>query len=302
MIYNMNLGSRYEGETTPWIDEVINGRTFISRDDIGQKIKVIGLDRHDPYLLQKFGDGQVLPHSKRWVNNNHTLGSILIPSKPPKKAQEDQDETIVYITLDDTYKLLQYKSNYEILQTYGVKGKYVGCALVIPPNRMKENEANRLMELHVKNVEINRYQVIKIDLDPTNGILSNIQEDVNNKKLVSQLKGIDKKNPNGRKFKFYVFGDKMLTSVYFVSNDEEYKVIDCLTSHIKNRKIVKIKEGMSEEELKKLCYSSLVDEHVRGFTMVGKTDIPYEIWNYCKQLYVFRWDMEKKRLICMKSN
>lgn len=94
----------------------------------------------------------------------------------------------------------------------------------------------------------------------------------------------------------------MLTSVYFVSNDEEYKVIDCLTSHIKNRKIVKIKEGMNEEELKKLCYSSLVDEHVRGFTMVGKTDIPYEIWNYCKQLYVFRWDMEKKRLICMKSN
>lgn len=299
MIFNINLGTEYEGENTPWVEEIINGIPFFTRDDINQKIKVFGCDIDNPFTLRKFGNGQILPASK-WVNNNKTLSSTLRPIRNSKN-KDNSEEFIVYVTLDNTLKLLKYKSNFEILQTYGMKGVYVGCVLVIPPNKLKENSDNQLIQLYVKNLKTNRLQVINVTLEPTSATTMVSQADVSNSKLVHELFDIDKTNPNGRKFKFYIHGPKAITNTYFVSNKEEMKIAEELTKNVKNRKIISVK-GMDHDQMLKVCKEHLIDKHIRAFTMIGETDIPFDIWNQCRQIYVFRYIPKTKKMVCLKSN
>ena len=297
MIFNINLGEEYKGEETPWVEEICNGFPFFVRNDINQKIKVYG-DTNAPFTLGSWGDGQVLPPNTRWGNNNRTLSSTLVPIRDKKN---DLDDSIVYVTVDCTLKLLKYKSNVEILQTYSQKGCYVGCVLVIPPNKLKDKEYNKLIEIYVKNLKTNRLEVIRVSLDPTEARTKVEQEDVANSKLVRELFEIDKMNPNGKKFRYYLHGPKPITNTYFVSNKQEKKIAEDLTKNVKNRKIISI-ENLSHDEILKVCKEELIDNHIRGFTMIGNTDIPYDIWNQCKQIYVFRYIPRTKTMLCLKSS
>ena len=292
MIYNVNLGKKYDGVETPWIQEFNQFGSFITRDDINQMIKIPHLDDRDTFNLSKLGDGQILPVNSKWVNNGKNLSPSLISIR---KEGVEINEAIVYVTLDcSTYKLLKFKATQPVLITYHKDDEYVGCAIVA--DNAKVQTDTPIVEIWVKDLAENRYKIVSIYLhDSENSIATKIEDAPG--KEVKDLSKLD----DSRKRRFKVLTNKLITSTIFVDKDEDEKTMKKLTKTMKYANIINIK-NLKEKELADLCKKELKDKKVKCITLVNDTDVPYTLWNENRILFVFSYDTEKKRQSCRKSN
>lgn len=297
MIYNVNLGLTFGEEETPWVPEFNNYGSFITREDINQKIKIPHLDDRDTFNLAKLGDGQILPVNSKWVNNGKNMSPSLISIR---KEGVEIDESIVYVTLDKTLKLLKYKAHQQILNTYHSNGDkpYVGCAIVVDNTKNKiDTPIIEIWALQDNGKNPSRYKYIQVFLlDNENSVLTTIDDAPG-----EEVKDLIKLNKEKKNRRFKINTNRLVTSTYFVDNDKDEKEIEKQTKNMRFINIVNLK-GKSDDEIKSICKKELLDKKVKCFTLVNKADIPYELWNENRVLFVFRYDTAKKKQGCFKSN
>lgn len=296
LIFDVNLGKdSFVDNKGSWTKVEISDYLFFSREDINQKIRLGSKVEIGSSSLSFYKDGQILPFNVKWVNSYNNLNPMLFNVN---KKEEEYKEHIVYITMDNSLKLLRFKSFFSILQTYHKRDEYQGCAIIIPEKKLDHEKP--IFELTVKNLETNRYQYIKIYLTDDSEIKID-QQDVRSRKLVSELRKIDNRKSYVH-FKVKVPKKTFLTNTYFCKNQEDSEKIMELTEGIKNKNVIDLSRYHSEDEKTSAINDALLGSHTRAFTIVGDADVPYELWKENKQLYIFKYDIEEEALICLKSN
>lgn len=292
MIYNVNLGQKTESDKTLWEPVFNQFGSFIEREDINQMIKIPHLDDRDTFNLTELGNGQILPVNSKWVNNGKNMSPALINIRKDEVGKID--ESLVYITLNEnSLKLLKFKAHQDVLNTYH-GNDYVGCAVVVNNTKLDPNEP--IMEIWAKDVESKRYKYITVLLNDKENQCAYVEVDAAGGE-VRELKKLD----TARRRRFKIVSNKLLTSVFFVSNEKDEKKIKELTKNMKYVQIYNI-GGDSDEKLEMRCKNLLLGNKVKAFTLVNDASIPFDIWNKCRILFVMKYSTDKKEQICLKSN
>jgi len=291
MIYSINLGQK-ENEKILWEPVFNQFGSFIEREDINQMIKIPHLDDRDTFNLTELGNGQILPVNSKWVNNGKNMSPALINIRKDELGKID--ESVMYITMNEnSLKLLKFKAHQDVLNTYH-GSDYVGCAVVVNNNKLDPNEP--IMEIWAKDVKSKRYKYITIFLNDKENQSAYVEVDATGKE-VRELKKLD----TGKRRRFEIVSNKLLTSVFFVNNERDEKKIKELTKNMKYIQIYNI-AGDSEEKLETRCKNVLLANKVKAFTLVNDASIPFEIWNKCRILFVMKYSTDKKEQTCLKSN
>lgn len=258
------------------------------------------------FLKNTIGDGYPIPPNTRF----ETYTSTLAPFFANNKNQEESPE-IVYVTLDSSVKLIQYKSPYDIRYTYRGKpdkngiSSYQGCVCLVP--EIEDLKDAPIFELIVKNIEENKYHSIKVLLDIANSQIRINDYPVNNPTMIEVFKKIDadKKRP---RFKIQIRnGSPVITHTWIVDSEEKKHEIDELLKNslyhyvYKCRAYIMNTENMNEETIQYLFRRHVETTGDKVFTMVDNAKIPYPAWKENKQIYVFRYNTENGHLSCLKS-
>ena len=310
MIFNVNIGSTFNGPSgtdTPWkIDSSRRGNYFFERPDIKCRIQIPLFKEDSKFIATKIGDGYLTPPNTKF----ETYTSTLSPFFANNRTKEESPE-IVYVTLDSSVKLIQYKSPYDIRYTYrGRPGKngispYQGCVCLVPD--MIEYKDTPMFELIVKNLEENKYHSIKVLLDIEHSQIRVNDYPVNNQRMINVFDKIDqdKKRP---RFKIQIKnGSPVLTHMWVVDSDEKEDMVYELLEYslhpkvYENRTYVLNTQSMDEATITNLFKRHIDKTNDRCFTMVDDARIPYPLWKETKQLYVFRYNSENGFLSCLKS-
>lgn len=301
MIINFNFGTTFQTPSEisrEWKYEYDDKKalSFLSREDICQKIKLKNLNYLDKVSDACLRDAGMVPSNSHWDNNQKTMSPTLVMHR--KNAKFDKKELIIYITLDNSLKLLKYRSNNEIRHSY-TTNTLKGCAIICDENNFK-SENNRIITVFVKNMETKRFQVISIDYDKKTESVDFSQKDVSNKNVVHELREIDKNSPNGKKFRYYIHESKPITQTLIVKDDATKDSME-KDKKMKYKTIISM-QNKSEEDLIQTLKSEWKNNHIRAVTIIGSDiTIPYNVWIESKILFVFQFDTETHRNNCIKS-
>lgn len=303
MIITFNVGIKapqYNIETV----EKFNTR-FITFNDIRQKIRVADSNTSiAPRTIidtpQKNADYNAsvitMFDAVNWANSNINMNPCLYP------ATNGEDSVICYITLGNNYKLLNYTTGYEILQTYHMNEKYNGCVIVVNKTQLEEicEKRYNLISLFVYDKTQKRISKINCTIkykSDSEEYEPRIEGMPVPKDKYQTLKALNKKYTNDMKFK--ISSKRLLTATY-ICDSSKYDEVKAMTEKIKNASIIAIPDCLSDEEKKEIISQSL-SEKIRAFTLVG-VRVPFSILKELRMIYVFSYDTEKKIIRCIKSN
>jgi hypothetical protein len=304
MIYSVNIGKDLDHGNWEVITDKY-GSKFISNSLIHQRMRIdksidIGEDRKlVPGESTKDSEGLSIDvfdvdEGLKWMNNPRNMNPLLI-----KSEEEDFHEIIVYLTISNRYSLSRFYTPHRILQTYHLKYKFQGCAVVINRKDLKENP--EFINIKVFDNEEKKFKEIKISESQVEIF------DIKNPKVIANLK--EQRNKFSHKyygFKVIARPGDLLTSTYFVDT-EATPDITSISSQGKGTTIIQIDKTkyLKDKKYKNDCLTNLSKViktyKIRAVTVSGiKLDIKFI--RESKLLYVFEYEPEKNLLICKKSN
>ena len=308
MIYNVNLGDTFTGDiavNTDWSLELSKkGNYFFQRKDIHCRIQ---LPRLYHFEFKQVGDGWTVPEGRDFATYTNNLAPYF------RNVHDDEDKVyytdVVYVTLDHTVKLINYKTPYDIRYTFrGRPGKdriskYHGCVVAL-------HDAEELRDLPIFEMIIKipdgSFESVKVLLNTEDHQIVVNRYPIYKKKTIDVFKKIDKDRRLPR-FKIKVeHGLPYLTNIWVVDNIITEDIIEdllytFLPYGIAQRTYVLNTESMNEDTVR-----NVFKEHVNRtedvcFTMVNDATVPYDLWRETKQNYVFKYNTDSGKLTCMKS-
>ena len=291
------------------------GNAFIVNESISQKIRLGS--RVEP-KLEKIADSPravtyAIPENIFISNNNKNMNVSFMNywTKNEEEAEERHDDNIVYITIMNAdYKLINYDTKYNIVQTYKKKGLYNGLAIVVPEEPENEDEETKsrrtVFTMQAKDLKLNKFVTVSVDIE-ADGTVSTIQYPIEDRKLLNETRSNFKKLGDKTK-SFLVSIDKYPTSTFIVpsSKVEDIKKIG---EKIPNLNIIEVEENVftgklspkEKDKYKKLFTEKLVNNRIRAITTVGLR-IPHDFCKEYKILYLFNYDTKTDTIKCIKSN
>lgn len=310
MLYSVVLGNQ-EIIKNDWAlitDEF--GNTYISNDDIRQRIKLGNKvnPKLDLVYSSAFSCCYNMPENTIISNGNRNMNLSLINywSKDKNEMEKHVDDSILYITLmNENYKLICYNSEAgDIVQTFKKKDVYQGFAI-----RFKDtNMVNVSLSIEMKDIKMNRYVVIDIKIDEE-GKIDVQKTPIENKKEISKMKALLKKIGNKlAHFKIDFKDNNFITAVTLVHPDY-IEEMNQYTDGIKNAVLIEVDPIVFEKnapedlvkEYDRIFEEQIVTPKVKAITTVG-VKLPYEFCTKYKILYLFSFDVETKKLKCLRSN
>lgn len=212
-----------------------------------------------------------------------------------------ESPNILYITLyNSDYKLISYDdNNHDVIKTYRKSGYNQGCAILF--NNSKEDEL--LFTIYAKRAK----DFIKIEFhkDADNDLFTSILvlDGEDKKKIQNEYSKVSRKYVH---FKMDFPDGKLATATYIVDPDyaemakELIKDIPNACMIVTGTESFYIK-GKDKEKFNEIMTEQLKNARVKAITSIG-VDVPIE---FCKEfgiLYLFNYDLETKKLVCLKSN
>lgn len=316
-LFNTSIGKPQNNNSTSWshlVDERDNH--FISRDDILQRIRIdktVDIDTF-PQAGQLEAEWQDINSSRynilpktRWVNNNKNMNPLLLVDS---EAGSHGEQVVVYITVSmEKYKLVRYRTNHRILQTFHKKDEYQGAVVVFNTDDLKDSKG-AVAQLQLFNKKLKKYEQVNITINTESYELAVNSYVISDKKQIELLKDYEKKL-RGRivGFKIITKPNDLLTSLYITTKELRREVED-LTKDIKNAQIIEISDSFADgksasekdiESAKAYLKQRFAEKRIRALTCYG-INLPREIVRELRLLYVFKYNTEVKILSCKKSN
>lgn len=302
MLYSVTLGKTKANNN--WsLDKDNYGNSYIANSSIKQKIRFtkninpsISEARHgaDYYAYD-------IPKNIFFSNNNKNmnLNMINFNSKNENADTSHVDSSILYLTIScENYKMLEYKTNYDILQTYRSKDNYVGCAIVF--NEIEEH--NEIISFKARDKKTRKFVDITVTIEG-NDVVTAVNAKMNQQTIRKLISFEQKQRKFDIGFKISVPSGLMLTNTY-ITDEEHYQMLLDRTSHIKNARIIVLNDGDVEEitdEVHECFVQNILDENVRAITLCNVT-LPKDFCKLYRILYMFTYDEEKDLCKCIRSN
>lgn len=308
MLISMILGNDINGLNNEWnLTTDTYGITFIANESIRQRIR---LGKNVKKVLKKVCDenniaAYTLPTSTFLSNNNKNMNLSLMNfwSQDPEVKENHVDDSILYITfMNKDYKMIEYTTACEVLQTYRKKGEYQGLALVF------KHAEGVIFTMKAQNLNDKSFEDIVVSLDE-NGNMSVAYDTIEDKHEIGRL--VNKMKKFGPKVPHFVMDvDKFPTNTFII--DEKYvnDVADLLND-IPNAQIITLIGGsaafaddLTDEEkasVDALMKKHIVDERVRAVTTIG-VRLPKTFCKTYNILYLFNYDIENNKITCVRSN
>ena len=283
--------------------------SYIIHDSTHQKIRMGKTVKKKLEAGIDFEDGDVnittfeIPDNIFVSNNNKNMNVSIMNywTGDIKEREAYIAPNILYITLYNlNYKLISYDAhNHDVIKTYRKGGYNQGCAIVFN----NSNEKEVLFTIYAKKKE----DFIKIEIikDADNIVSSNeiYLSGEQKKRINDEYRKVTRKYVH---FRMEFPEGKLVTSTYFV--DPEYtEMAKELIKDISNSCMIITSsdsffvEGKDKKTFDQVMTEQLKNARVKAITSIG-VDVPYE---FCKEygiLYLFKYDLETKKLVCLKSN
>ena len=322
-LYNVIFGN-YNIAPDPWshiMDE--HGNHFITKEDIRQRMR---LDKsiqpvdypHEGELEPIWKSSniqcyQFLPNVK-WVNNNKNMNPLLLANKVEDGSTPDSDDEqiVVYVTVQANYHITRFTTKYKILQTYHKKDVLQGCAVVLTVGELKADDRHEIIQFSAyddKKKDFANFTVEAMSDDLTK--INTKRKSVTDPKLKARMQQqIDKYKNSYMGFKIRVHPGDSLTSLYIISDRLDPSVhekIDAIAETINGFFYFQVDMDSYEndEEYQKDFFAQLKNEieknRIRAVTLVG-VRLPLPIIKQMKLLYVFDYRPEQNLIVCKKAN
>lgn len=318
MLYNVILGD-HRNLPDRWQLIKEGDFYFYEKADLHQRIR-LSQDFGTPQDLQylwgtdtiqcyEFEEDPEHP-KKRWRNNTSNMNPIFRILDPKFKDQSEQ--IVVYVTVMKNYKIVDFRTDYQILSTYHKKGYYQGCALVLTRKQLERNKNRILLTLNVYDRKKDVAKEITVEFKDL--VDTHLQVKFTNIKEPATLEWIMNRIEHSKfageesllGFKCIVKPGSFLTSVYFVAENQ----LPYVEEHVRiyNKDIVPISDELlkNPEELLKVVRAHTEKNHtkVRAITQVG-IRLPLQVIKGAHIIYVFNMGAVEENLPyleCIKSN
>lgn len=314
LLYNVVLGN-LNVAPNPWefmIDP--NGNKFVAKDDIKQRIRVdksVSKEKcpdigplnamWESSNMQCF---ELLPNT-RWVNNNKNMNPMLLEDK---KETNGEDRTIVvYLTVASNYCITHFSTPHNIMQTYHKANVMQGCVVVLRESDLQKSLD--IIKIKMYDIKKDKYTLVTIRVLEQDIVkMEIVRKKITDKEELASAK----KLMNTYKGKYLGFkilpkqGGELITSLYIVDVDHYEELLEKVKKDIRNPQIVSVDPSYMDDDayIENYVIPELRD-HIdsyrnRSITQVG-VKLPLDVIRRLKLLYVFDFDMEKKRMLCKKS-
>ena len=319
MLYNVIIGNNQK-VNKDWRVLEENGSYFYDKPDLRQRIRIdqsldhtlTQLYRTDNVQCYDFGEG------KRWRSNTSNFNPALRPLVANKANKDTSEQIIIYVTMMNNYQMVDFETDYSIMNTYHKKKEWQGCVLVMTAQEVETLKKRQVLRIFAYNKK--KEQPVTIELSfgkyseetmEAKGITSDIDishlgmhiksiKDKDEKERV--LKMVEKYKDSYLGFKCIIHPNVLVTSTYFVS--KKYEEMMNKIVKFKNRQIVVVDDETlkDKEKLSDLVARTCAPRKIRAITVVG-LHIPLDVISENRLLYVFTYcDGVHKGLSCIKSN
>lgn len=308
MLISMILGNNIDGLNNDWnLTTDTYGNTFIVNDSIRQRIR---LGKNVKKVLNKICDSNniaayTLPTSTFLSNNNKNMNLSLMNfwSQDNEVKANHVDDNILYITFPNKdFKMVEYHTDYKVLQTYRKKGEYQGLGIVFT------HADGVLFTMKAQDLNDKTMVEIVVTLDE-NGNMDVNYNTIEDKKEVGRLIGKMKKF--GPRVPHFVMSVDKLPTNTFIIDDDYSDAVKELLNDIPNAQVISLiggteafSEDRTDEEnnaVDELMKKHIVDERVRAVTAIG-VRLPKTFCRTYNILYLFNYDMETGEITCVRSN
>lgn len=308
MLVSMILNNHDNSINNEWkLSTDAYNNTFIANESIRQRIR---LGKNVKKTLEKVCEAEhvaayKLPESTFLSNNNKNMNLSLMNfwSQDHEVKANHLDDNILYITfMNKDYKMIEYSTGYEVLQTYRKKGEYQGLAIVF------KTAEGRIFTMKAQDLRDKTFVEITVDVDSEGNMTANyttIEDKHEIGNLVNKLKKFGPRVPH-----FVMDVDKLPTNTFIIDDGYADAVKDLLND-IPNAQVISLiggseafSEDRTDEEKKsvdELMKKHIVDERVRAITTIG-VRLPKTFCRTYNILYLFNYDMETNRITCVRSN
>lgn len=312
MLYNVVLGdTRHVSDKWKLIKE--GEFYFYEKADLGQRIRLSQDFDHPEELVYKWGTDAIqcydFGNDKIWRNNTSNMNPMF-RKLDSVKARDVSERIVVYVTVMKNYKIVDFKTNYQILSTYHKKGYYQGCVVVLTREQLEIRGMKDLLTLYVYDRKKDAAKQISIgfkDVKDTHLQTKSVgvKDQAEKTRIIERIQescARDQESLLG--FKCVCDKNTFLTSVYFTT--PEYVTYLKKRVRICNKDIVCVNEATLKDRDKLLA---LVRKHthgnkVRAITQMG-LKLPLQTIKGAHILYVFNMYQDRDgtvRLSCIKSN
>lgn len=312
MLYNVVLG-----DTSKLKDKwklIKDGEFyFYEKADLNQRIR-LSKDFGEPEELKyQWGTDSIQCYDfgtdKVWRNNTSNMNPILRKLDPKKEKHSDSERLIVYVTVMKNYTIVDFKTDYQILETYHKRGYYQGCVLVLTRQEIEDKKKKDLLTLFVydrkrdaaKQITVGFKDLTDTHLQTKSVGVRDMKEKERIVERIQESKARDQESLLG--FKCITHPDVLLTSVYFVS--PKYFAYLKKRVRIYNKDIVCVNEETlrDHDKLLQLVRAHTHGKKIRAITQMG-IRIPLQIVKAAHLIYVFNLYQKNGsvHLSCIKSN
>ena len=312
MLYNVVLGdTRHVSDKWKLIKE--GGFYFYEKADLGQRIRLSQDFENPDELVYEWGTDSIqcynIGNDKIWRNNTSNMNPIF-RKLDPTKARDVSERIVVYVTVMKNYKIVDFKTNYQILYTYHKKGYYQGCVVVLTREQLEIRGTKDLLTLFVYDRKKDAARQISIGFKDTKDThlqtkSVNVKDPDEKQRIIERIqesRARDQESLLG--FKCVCEKNTFLTSVYFTT--PEYYGYLKKRVRICNKDVVCVNEETLKDRDRLLA---LVRKHthgkqVRAITQMG-LKLPLQVIKGANILYVFNLYQDRDgtvHLSCIKSN
>ena len=268
---------------------------------------------HPDELVYKWGTDSIqcydFGNDKIWRNNTSNMNPMF-RKLDSVKAHDVSERIVVYVTVMKNYKIVDFKTNYQILSTYHKKGYYQGCVVVLTREQLEIRGMKDLLTLYVYDRKKDSARQISIGFkDNKDTHLQTKSVGVKNQaektRIIERIQeSLARDQESLLGFKCVCDKNTFLTSVYFTT--PEYVTYLKKRVRICNKDIVCINEETLKDRDKLLA---LVRKHTHGNKVSAITQmglkLPLQTIKGARILYVFNMYQDRDgtvRLSCIKSN
>lgn len=317
MLYNVIIGNTQKLEKNNWRALEDNGFWFYDNATIHQRIRIDNSLGHDISLKWKTDTVQCYDIEKdmRWRNNTSNLNGALRPIYHDNPNLDTSEQILVYVTVMNNYKIVDFETKYSILNTFHRKGEYQGCTLVLTRKELETIHSSVALRIYAYDVKKEQPRMIEVGFNMIQPSVPKGKFKIDGDHLYVRVKGIkdaeEKKRVlsmvNNYKdgylgFKCVVRPNVFLTSTYFVSPEYANMINHVVRFKNKNIVIVDDETLKNPKKLRALVEDTCVKRKIRAITEVGLR-LPINVLTENRIIYVFTYcDGIDHGLKCIKSN
>lgn len=230
----------------------------------------------------------------RWVNKRKNMNPMLLTNFKPKDSDDEAPEQyIVYVAIEQPrYKILSYRTGYDILNSFGKKDSHTGCTVVLTDEDIFNAVNDKVIEISFYDSVNKAYKTATVLIDGNGNLEVRVADAYPNE--VGKLRTLSKKYKTSLKMRIRPTANKLLTQAFICNDGNDKKLLDIIDEQYgKNEKVLSntIVHVLSEDDNLDYILSEITKQKITAITTVD-VEIPLELLKKYKIRNLFEYDMK----------